>query len=297
MNSSFRVYIRNKQQSTFYHLIFLLILSVKCKDMFRDIKKLSLYDNYFVVLSSGLYLYDFNFLNCSMIYKFDNSFYKDTSTSIIITEIKGEGNSFILCLVDKYLFIFNPKNNETNTYILNDVDIVNSQYHNLLSYNIINNFLRFIIVSYKNPKLYFYYYNLHIKNNIIKVNEKSFNIGSINKLQLNCQINFYLSYINCFYCLKSNLKLLLSTKFVIEDINIIMEQTNNYTLADSANVIRSASSINNKFFVCISSGTNKTMICYINDFTLNNFEKLNCKFGKGFNENYKIFILMNQEIL
>jgi len=44
-------------------IIILLPTKLKCEDIFKGIKKLSLDDNYFVVLNIGLYLYNYNLLN------------------------------------------------------------------------------------------------------------------------------------------------------------------------------------------------------------------------------------------
>ena len=56
------------------------------------------------------------------------------------------------------------------------------------------------------------------------------------------------------------------------------------------NEIKSVLSFNNKFFICLSSGSEKRLVCYFNEYLpTNQFEKMNCTFGKNFNPNYKIF--------
>ena len=77
---------------------------------FIDIKKLTTYDSYFVVLDTGLYLYNFNNSECGLIRQFNSSVYRSSNNKIILNELSDELNSYIFCLVNEYLFIFNEKN-------------------------------------------------------------------------------------------------------------------------------------------------------------------------------------------
>ena len=270
-------------------LIYIIsLVNINCQEMFRDIKKLSLNNNYFVVLSTGLYLYDSKLINCSLIYEFNSTIYKNVKTIILLGEIKEEINSYILCLVDKYLFIYNEENKDITTYIISDINI-NSQYCNLLPYKIIDGYICFIIVLYNDPKLCFYYYKLPIKDNIIRKNEISFDINSVEDYNIKCQINSYLSYINCFYCPNDNKTAIFSTKFLIEDMNIIKNENSIYTFEDYVNVVESALSFNNKFFICPSYGSNKTVFCYIKNYSENIFKIKEEYFGFDFDVGYKIF--------
>ena len=95
--------------------LFLIFLSVKVvsSGLFIDIKKLSTSDKYFVVLDTGLYLYNFYNYVCSLIRQFSKL--KGNNDRIIIDNLNDEKNSYILCLVNQYLFIFNEYNNKTIT--------------------------------------------------------------------------------------------------------------------------------------------------------------------------------------
>ena len=55
------------------NIFILIIISIKAifAGEFIDLLKLSLNDNYFVVLDTGFYLYNFNTFNCSLIHKFE----------------------------------------------------------------------------------------------------------------------------------------------------------------------------------------------------------------------------------
>ena len=207
-------------------------------------------------------------------------------TKVITAKI----DKFILCIVDQYLFIFNSITNELNIHHLDNIDISNSLYCNLLPYQIINDNITFIIAIYEqNTKLNFHTYNFSTKNNKINKNNIFFNVSDVEKYHIDCQINSYLSYIICYYCFSNNKDTLLMTKFIIEDNNIIIHNTTNFGLSDYINVIKSALSFNNKFFICIILGEEKRLTCYINDFLLNNFEKINCKFTKDYMPQYKMY--------
>ena len=102
--------------------LYYILLSIKIVlgDKFIDIKKLSLSDSYFVVLDSGLYLYDFNNLDCSLILNFNSSVYRHSNDKVILNELNDDDNSFISCLVNEYLFIFDENNNKTISYKIDD---------------------------------------------------------------------------------------------------------------------------------------------------------------------------------
>ena len=89
-----------------FFIYILYSLKLVLLDLFIDIKKLNLYDSYFVVLNSGLYLYNFNTMDCSIILEFNSTVYKSSNNKINLTELYDDKNSFIFCLVNIYLFIF-----------------------------------------------------------------------------------------------------------------------------------------------------------------------------------------------
>ena len=103
----------------------LLKKNVRCFPEFINIKKISKYDIiYFVVLNTGLYLYNINTFDCALILSFNNSVYrKNGNNKFNLTELVYEDNSFILCLVNEYLFIFNSHNNKTLSYKINEIVI------------------------------------------------------------------------------------------------------------------------------------------------------------------------------
>ena len=93
---------------------FISLINIKCTTFFRNITKIDLNNNYFVVLTDGLYLYNHNLLNCSKIFNFNSSIYKNSGDKIILTKLEEERNSFILCLINKYLFIYDAKKTKLN---------------------------------------------------------------------------------------------------------------------------------------------------------------------------------------
>ena len=110
----------NKEIYLFY--IFTLIKEI-FTDEFLQIKKLSLSDNYFVVLDSGLYLYNFNNYDCSIIQSFSSSIYKTTENNIYLTELHNKQYSYMFCFTNEYFFAFNGRNNKTISYKLFDYEV------------------------------------------------------------------------------------------------------------------------------------------------------------------------------
>ena len=279
-------------------LLFTLISlnNIKCTTYFKDIKKIAFNNNYFVVLTDGLYLYNHNLLNCSKIFCFNSTIYKNSDDKIILTKLEEKSNSFILCLINKYLFIYNAKKNRIKYHLLNDIAIIRDNYCNIMPYKISGNFLSFVLVLSKkntaNLNFYYYDYNINDKNIELKKEILYYNL-MITSNKINCQINSFLSYINCFsYYKNNNIQYLISTIFSIDEDNldIIKKDRYNYILDNMVNEIKSVLSSNNKFFICLSSGSEKRLVCYFNEYLpINKFEKMNCTFGKNFNPNYKIF--------
>ena len=127
----------------------------------------------------------------------------------------------------------------------------------------------------KKTNLNFYYYYFNRNDNKIELKKESpFNNIMVKNNKINCQINSYLSNINCFsYYTNDNKEYLISTIFSVDEDNIDIKnkETYNYTLDDEVNEIKSVLSFNNKFFICSSSGNISRLICYINYFHLKYF--------------------------
>ena len=159
-------------RKTFIICIFFILLSLKSvfAGSFLDTKKLSLYDAYFVVLDTGLYLYNFNNLDCSLIYKFNET--KTSNDKILINELYDEYNAYILCLVNKYLFIFDESTNKTYQKEINNIEIPKNNYYDILPYKIEDNNISFYI-SFNNEteNLIFYYYDFTLNESIINSKE------------------------------------------------------------------------------------------------------------------------------
>ena len=288
-------------------LLLILSFNVVSEKEFIDIKKLSLSDSYFVVLDSGLYLYNFNSLNCSIIERFNSSVYKlnNNNNRVILNELNYNDQHYILCIVNKYLFIFNEKNNKTCSFLLDIIDNSYYHYYDLLPYRFDNNKISFIIVCVKeNSKLIFYFYNFSLNEKIDNPKEINFNeINFANKL-VSCQINSYLSFIKCFYYDKiDNQNYFCSAIFSIENNDIFLKEIYNMSIVNKINQIKLQMSYNNKFFICFTmeyshnpprNGFDLQNIphCYINDYSSNNFNEIGCDFENGkvsYVSDYKVF--------
>ena len=147
------------------NLYFLLSqMKIAITDEFIEIKKLFFTNKYFVVLDTGLYLYNMNTLDCSLIHKFNSTVYKRADNKILVDDLEYKNKLYILCVVNEYLFIFNAQNNRTISFKINELESNKDNYYNILPYKIQNDIISFIIVVCENSnKLIFYYYNFSLK--------------------------------------------------------------------------------------------------------------------------------------
>ena len=281
-------------------IIFIYYLLFSLKKVFGleflDIKKLYLYDCYFVVLDTGLYLYNFNNLDCSIIQSFNYSIYKSNNNKISINELNEDKNSYIFCLVNEYLFIFDEINNKTYSYQLNEI-INNINYHyDLMPYKIENNNISFILyVNKGTAELYFYYYNFLLNENINKPKELSFEDINIENQMVRCQTISNLSFTKCFYYETFNNSYYLSSiSFIINNTDINIKGIFSYKVEKNINQIKVAKSFNSNFFICIlipNSVNNDMPNCYINSYFSNYFSRIECYYDEKniyYDANYKV---------
>ena len=284
--------------------IILLHTKVKCEDIFKGIKKLSLNDNYFVALNTGLYLYNYNLLNRALITSFNSSVYKNDNDIIIIKELIYNNYFYVICLVNKYLFLFNEKNNITNSFLIDEDDIIPSNYYDLLPYKVINNLIQFFISLNKSSSITLFYFIISLETSKMeKSNQFNNEINVINKL-VRCLINNNKSQIYCFYIERINninyLQLML--KWLSNDIKMLHSQIftvytlmgktyTNLTSSDKEiNELKVVLSSNNKFFITILIDGN--LYFYIYEYSTsesNILQKTGCNDGATTNINYKLY--------
>ena len=275
----------------YLYYIFISIKGIICVKLI-DIKKLSLYDSYFVALDTGLYLYDLNTYDCALIYEFDNSKITVSTKSLNITEFYDGNNAYIFCLVKEHLFIFNEKTNKTFNYIINE--ITENDYYNIMPYKIENNNINFIIAfNNDTSNLIFYYYDFNLYENISEPKEIIIENMNIRNKMVRCQLNSYKSFIKCFYYSKINGEnnYFSYSKFSINNTNIQKEETKNITVENTINQIKSAMSYNNNFLICffiIKNEKENKPFCYINDYETNELNKINCSY-RNYGNGSKVF--------
>ena len=283
--------IFNFQNILLLYLYYVLLsMNLVFAGVFIDIIKIPLKTNYFVVLDSGLYLYNFNNLDCSIIQKFNSSVYRQSNNKINLTELEDEFNSYIFCLVNEYLFIFNSRNNKTLSYKLNEINTNKNYYYNLMPHKIKNNNISFILAYYiDNIKLSFYYYNFN-KDNICQPKITSFNDIHVINNMIRCHINSRISIIKCFYYEKVNNKdYLSSVEFLIKDMDIINKDVKNIEIMNTINQIKLALSYNNNYLICYTFPNSKkhsNPYCYINTYSSNSFRSMNCNIKDDIDINY-----------
>ena len=272
-------------------LLFIPLLFVKeiKSQTFLDLIKLPFYDSYFIVLNSGLYLYNFNNLDCSLLYKFTIT--KTSNDKIYLNELVYKNKAFVFCLVNEYLHIFNEQNNRTIQYKIEDINFNSANIINILPYKYEYNNISFIIAYYNEPtKITFNYYNFSLKYKINKPKEISFDNVNIKDNMINCLIKPLLSKIFCyFYNVDTNNHYFISlATYSIEDMDINPDNIFNCSYDDSIIQMKVVSSYNNKFFICIIKSSESRLLCHINNGQSNILEN-NFNICTNANKNYRIF--------
>ena len=259
---------------------------------FIDMKKLSSFNSYFVILDTGLYLYDFNSFDLALIYQFQNE-YKDTNNKINLAELYYRYRAYIFCLVNEYLFIFNEYTYKVLNYQIKEIANFNDDdYYNIMPYKIENNNISFII-AFNNDikKLYFYSYNFDINDGINEPNIKIFDDMDIQDKMIRCQINLNSTFIICFFYAEFNENKLCFAVFRVKDNELIERRLDGIVCEETfgrINQIKFAISFDNKFFVCIL--VNEYIpICFINEDNSYEFKDIGCLEGKKWSHNYKVF--------
>ena len=219
------IFINSLLNNTFLILLILtsFFIAIKSKSEFIKLKKLP-NDNYFIIKSDGLYKYNSDFSESNQIYSFTSANQIKTSDDIIntlISEIKQDDITYIICLSKKNIYIYNYNSNKTygSPYYLigldsNDKYIAKGVNYNLIPYNLKENILYFIIIliTEGSPldignKIVFLYHNINLLNNKITF-EKNKNFkdtiygpdSSISPFNISCLLSSFSSdEIKCFY--------------------------------------------------------------------------------------------------
>ena len=199
-----------------------------------------------------------------------------------------------------YLFLMKKINN-TISYKLSGVDILNNNYYTLMPYRINNKNLSFILALNENStKFTFYYYDFSLNSNISIVNTNSFNDMNIQNNMIRCHINSPLSFIKCFFYQNNNSQKYFSMyTFSIKEMNIEKSKDFNLAVNRDINQIKFDKSENNNYFICLTfqnfyySGVPG---CYINKFQSNDIKEIDCKYddSDNYDINYKIIYLKDK---
>ena len=273
----------------YYILIFIKFASA---NEFIELKKLSISNNYFIVLDTGLYLYDLtNEENCTLIHKFNEDEYR-TSNNIMVTELYYGYKAYIFCLVNEYLFIFNEYTYKLIKYKIKEIiNFNNNNYCNIIPYNIENNNISFFIAINKDTtNLIFYYYHFNFNEGINEPKVILFNDMNIQNRMIRCQINSYFTFIICFYySIINNENKIFSSIFLIKNMDLSLKCTSEILYDgnfEEIKQIKFAMTNNDKFFVCFLNKIHP--VCFIND---NNyiFTDIGCKHSLVWAYNYKTY--------
>ena len=191
-------------KNIFFYINILISIKVIFAKKFIDIKKLSLNDNYFVILDTGLYLYDINTFNCASIYIFNDE-YKNSRDVVLIKEFHYKYKAFIICLINEYLFLFNEYTYKVENFKINEIANFKNCYYDLMPYKIEGGNIGFIVAFNNEPKtLLFYFYNFNFIEGLNMQKAIPFMNMNIKNKMIRCQINSYYTFIICFYYSKIN---------------------------------------------------------------------------------------------
>ena len=281
-----------------YFFLFNLLISIISIKLtfageFIDLKKLSSCDAYFIILDTGLYLYDFNSNDIYLIYEFKENEYKGSNNKINLNELYYKFKAYIFCLVNEYLFIFKEYTYKLKKYKINEIKNFNyGDYYNILPYEIKNNITTFILAFNNNTdNLFFYYYNFNLNESILEPKVITTNDINVQNKMIRCEINYFSTFIICFYYSNKSLKKYFSSKiFKLKDMEFILDITLNLTETNNViNQIKLAKSYNDKLFVCFLIGGH--LSCFINNINHNlyEWEKIKCNFDTDIGTGYKVF--------
>ena len=265
----------------------LILLKASFAREFIDLIQLSLYDIYFIVFDTGLYLHDFSTSDFALIHEFNRNEYKASNNLVNITRLNNRHKAYIFCLVNENLFLFNEYTYKVLNFKIKEIDSSDGNYYNIIPYKIENNNISFFIaLNNDTTNLFFYFYNFNLNEGINEPKVIKFNDMNIQSKKIRCQINSYSTFIICFYYSKlNNKKYFVSTTFQIKNMNLLKEKDFYITLKSSINQIKVAISYNDNYFVCYLEDT--TPFCYIND-DLYNFTKIDCSHDDDWLTDYKV---------
>ena len=265
----------------------LILLKVTFAREFIDLIQLSLYDIYFIVFDTGLYLHDFNTLDFALIHEFNQNEYKTSNNLVNITRLNNRHKAYIFCLVNENLFLFNEYTYKVLNFKIKEIDSSDGNYYNIIPYKIENNNISFFIaLNNDTTNLFFYFYNFNLNEGINEPKVIKINNMNIQNKMIRCQINLNSTFIICYYYSTNNNNRFFSTAFKIKNINFSKENTFNKTFSRRINQIKVAISSDDNFFVCFLE--DKTPICYIN-YDIYNFKEISgCEHVNDWKTDYKV---------
>ena len=286
--------------NTFFVLLIIISFFIAIKPEFIKLKKLP-NDNYFIIKTDGLYKYNHDFSECNRIYSFTSANQIKTSDDIIntlISEIKQDDITYIICLSKKRIYIYNYNDNElyNSPYYLSELN-TNKDYkaegvnYNLIPYNLNENILYFIIIliiegsiSDIGNKIAFLYYNINILNSKVTYEYNKIFMDKtivlfittsyISPFNISCLLSSNSSdEIECFYSYDYQ-KYFKSMNFLIKN-----DPNDKYEIKKSSKEIIKIKSVisddKNNIFSCYLTETKSSLCFHKNKQNLNKYDEIN----------------------
>ena len=238
------------------------------EDRYRKIKRISS-EEYLIILRDGIYIYNKDFSIKSQKYKFTGNQIIDDFDSeidkISISELRGNNNFYVLCLVKNYIFIYNYNISNIKYFTLDNK--IDGSYYNLIPIKAINNKLEYIITfikhnNYGNYNLNFFHYKINLTDNINILYQHNIFKGElepyISDIYLSCNI-IKEELLTCIYIINNSKNLAISS-FNIEKNFTIENEYENYILRDAIDKIKHIKCIlkndSNEIFCCFDGNYN-----------------------------------------
>ena len=269
MNSSKIFFSLFYHNSTLFLLYFCIIISFEflIEPVNKAYPKLKILPNgnYFVLLEDGIYIYNNDFSNKTLIKKLNNDEYitdETESNKTVLSEIHNNTNDYILFLLRKNIYLFVNKKEVIIKYDFSGKDLT-GEYYNLIPYKLDNNFIYYIIifsnkikktilgVPYNVDCLTFFHYKINLisnENMMIKKNSSELE----DKIYMpSCHI-LSSENIICLYLI-GNSKDITISEFKLANLEKQTEKENKYSnekINEIFNITSSISIDENNIFFC-----------------------------------------------
>ena len=249
-------FVINKQ--IIFDLIFLSLITII--KSFITFKEFNLFNgNFLLVTDDGIYRFNLNTQNKSLINSFDNDVDYEMIDYVDIKKLSDDDGGYIFCKVSKYIYIISKNADQLIDKLTVDNEYTSYTQSSIIPYKSDNNY--FCILSYINKQYKLTIYKFKINFNSTDDNELLVNtiIDNDNKSyieEISCHLIYSSLYLNnliiCFAASKNDF-LLNAIIFNPENMSLLSSNYKYFDLSkQDSTFIRSIITYNkNIFFICL----------------------------------------------